>query len=127
MKKMSLFPLFLLVFGLFWTACDPDETTTTTHKVTCNGKTTTYNNYVKALVQASCSVSGCHDGSGVLNAKDYRHVAGTTAVPAGLKEAITSGGFEKNVLVDNRMPRGSSLPDSILVRLECWFKDGYPE
>ena len=128
MKKLTLFSLILLAaVGLFWASCGPEDPIST-HKVTCNGKTTTYNNYVKALVDASCAIGSCHDGSdpGGLGANDYRHIPGTTAIPAGLQATLTDGTFEKNVLVENRMPRGSSLPDSILVRLECWFKDGYP-
>lgn len=127
MKKLTLFSVILLAgVGLFWVSCGKDDPDST-HKVTCNGKTTTYNNYVKLLVEASCALGGCHDGSGTLGARDYRHIPGTTAIPVGLQSTLTDGTFEKNVLVENRMPRGGSLPDSILVRLECWFQDGYPQ
>ena len=125
MQKLLCFSLVFMAFGLVWSACGGKDPVSTTHKVVCNGSNITYSNYVRALVKTTCIQSGgCHDGS-TFGAKDYRELtAGTIA--DGLKANLTNGTFETAVLVKNRMPLGGSLPDSILVKLECWFKAGYP-
>lgn len=114
---------FLLILVSFWSifgSCNKD-TSAAEHQVICfYDQDITWNNYVRYLVQNSCAVAGCHVAGNTKGIGDYSTYAGIRAV-------VEDSTFEKTVLVENRMPKGSKLNDSILVRLECWFQNGAPE
>ena len=105
-----------LLFG----NCNKDKAATE-HQVICfNQQNITWDNNVRHLVKSSCAVTGCHIASNTKGIADY-------STYAGLKSVVDDSTFEKTVLIENRMPKGSKLNDSILVRLECWFQNGAPE
>ncbi len=118
-KKMR----FWLVFAglwLFFGNCNKDSAATEHQEICYYDQTVTWNNYVRFLVQNSCAVAGCHVAGNTKGIGDY-------STFAGLKAVVDDSTFEKTVLIENRMPKGSKLNDSILVRLECWFQNGAPE
>ncbi len=46
----------------------------------------------------------------------------------GLKPDLDNGNFEKEVLIDQRMPRGSqTLTQEQINTIQCWVDNGYPE
>ena len=118
-KKMCFAMAFANFCLLIWN-CNKDKATTE-HRVICYyDQNITWNNYVRFLVQNSCAVSGCHVAGNIKGLGDY-------STYAGLKAVVDDSTFEKTVLIDNLMPKGAKLNDSILVRLECWFQNGAPE
>lgn len=120
MFKNLGFSLIIGSISLFLGNCSKDKAAAD-HQVICYyDQDITWNNYVRYLVQNSCAVAGCHVAGNTKGVADF-------STYAGLKTAIADSTFEETVLIENRMPKGSKLNDSILVRLECWFQNGAPE
>ncbi len=91
------------------------------HKAVCYyQQDITWSNYVGYLANTSCAVSGCHVAGNSKGLADF-------STYNGLLAAVNDSSFEKTVLIENKMPKGSKLNDSILTRLECWFQNGAPE
>lgn len=86
--------------------------------ISCDGSNLTYNSGVSSIINSNCTTSGCH-GSGSSN--------GNYTTYSGLKSIINNGQFNKSVLVNQNMPKGSSLSESELNKLKCWVDNGYPE
>jgi hypothetical protein len=95
-------------------ACNNNAST----RVACDGSSPTWNANVLDIVANSCFGSSCH-GS---NAQ-----SGDYTTYAGIKSVLLNGRFEQQVLESRAMPRGETLPDSSLAKLQCWLENGFPE
>lgn len=88
-------------------------------KPECDGSSPTYDAQIKAIVDGSCLGSGCH-GAGSGN--------GDFTTYSKLNPFLQNGSFEREVLIDQTMPRGSgTLTASELSKLQCWVEDAHPE
>jgi hypothetical protein len=86
--------------------------------IPCNGTSPTWNSRAQKIVDRSCTAGACH-GAGSVNGDFTKY--------ATIKPHLDNGTFEQQVLVDRTMPEGSTLPDTTLAMLQCWFEHGYPE
>jgi len=121
MNQFRILGLVILCSScLYFTACDEEEPNP---MGVCDTINATYNGDVKAIINGSCAVVGCHDGDG-----NY--------VPAGsenfttfdgLMENLDNGNFNTEVLINNTMPPGVALEDSDIEILQCWKDAGFPE
>lgn len=113
MKKL-LFSAFLLTFFF---ACKEENK--------C-ADSVTYTNDIKPIVNATCAISGCHDGSaGSASPGDYRTFA-------DIKTVVDNGKFKNRVLILKDMPPSYStgpktLTDAQLDLIQCWADKGYKE
>jgi hypothetical protein len=83
----------------------------------------TWDNSMNALIQAKCSIEGCHvpaDSGG--NGFDFRTYA-------GVKEKIDNGVFQNRVFVLQDMPPAGStvLSACELRQLQTWIDKGAPQ
>lgn len=73
---------------------------------------------VGEIIRNKCNTSGCHDGSsGVGNYNTYK----------GLRRAISSGDFRREVVLEKTMPINIELTEDEFKILKCWSENGYPE
>lgn len=95
--------------------------------------TVTYDGNIKAILDSSCSYSGCHDGSGIgpLNYNSYQ----------GMLPHLQSGSFESRVINQKDDPTigmppdigtypqsiKSDLTEEELLMVSCWLENGFPE
>lgn len=82
----------------------------------CNGVNATYAATVQPIIQANCTLSGCHDasstnGPGPLNS--YERVRDASA---RIKPAVVS----------RIMPKGGSLTAAQIKSIVCWIDSGSP-
>jgi len=103
MKYAALFSIFGMTI-ITLVACKK------TQNVTCDGSTPTYNSYVKSIVDSKCV--SCHSSYSSYN---------------GLSGIISSGQFEKEVIINQTMPQNGSIASGDLSKLKCWIDNGYPE
>ena len=111
MKASVLITFSLLVFFAFQ-SCNKaklEPICETTEDVT-------YDTHVKTIIDNNCMK--CHD-SGSNN--------GEFDTYAGLEAVTANGEFEKQVLVDQSMPRFADLTQTDINILQCWFEAGFPE
>lgn len=87
-------------------------------RVPCDGTVQNWDGNVVNIIADGCSGSNCH-GAGSSR--------GDFTSYAGIKPYLDDQSFENTVLVDRSMPRGGTLADSSLAKLQCWFEQGYPE
>jgi hypothetical protein len=106
--------LFLVVVVLF--SCSKDEEKSIA--VACDGSNLTYNSGVSSIINSNCTDSGCHNSGS-------QH-GGFTSY-SGIKPLLTNGSFNSSVIVNQSMPKGSSLTQSQLNKLKCWVDNGFPE
>lgn len=103
----------LALLSLVWVAsCAEDD------PVDSECASYTYDDDIKSIVDAKCATPYCHgsnSGSGDWTSYSL------------LKTALDDGSFSKEVLEDMTMPKGSSLGDSELESIRCWYEAGYPE
>jgi len=125
MNQFKILGLVLLANSCFYfTACD-DEEPMPMPMGACASIDASYNGDVKAIINASCSVVGCHDGSGMNTfipegAEDF-----TTF--DGLSENLNNGNFTLEVITNGTMPPGIAISEEHLEILECWKDSGFPE
>ena len=73
---------------------------------------TSLNNDVVPILQANCTLSGCHDGkSGLPDWNDKSKV-------------IANASLIKQKTQDGTMPKGSTLPAKDIQTIACWVDDG---
>jgi len=78
----------------------------------CDGSHPTYQGEIKAILDTKCGSSNCHP-----NYTNYD----------GLRSILEGGDLRREVLVDQTMPKGSSLSQSQINLIQCWANDGFPE
>jgi mono/diheme cytochrome c family protein len=88
----------------------------------CTGQTPTYNNDIKAIYDASCATSGCHNAS--------HHAAGidlstySAAISANNDDIL--GAVEHNSGY-SAMPQGAGkLSDTQIKKIYCWMQNNKP-
>jgi hypothetical protein len=86
----------------------------------------TYTNDIKPIINATCAISGCHDGAvGSSSPGDYRTFA-------DIKRVTDNGKFKNRVLDLKDMPPSyttgpKKLTDAQLDLIQCWADKGYKE
>ena len=86
----------------------------------------TYTNQIKPIITATCSISGCHDGSaGSSSPGDYRTFT-------DIKTVVDNGKFKNRVLTLKDMPPSNSTGPKTLTNdqidlIQCWADQGYKE
>lgn len=111
-RHISFFCFAVLVGMTGIVACSEDDPA----ESDCDSYT--YDADIKSIVDMSCATAYCH-GSG--------SAAGDWTSYDLLKSALDDGSFNSAVLVNKTMPKGSSLDDSQLESIRCWYEAGYPE
>jgi hypothetical protein len=113
-----LFPAVLLVSLMV--SCK-DSTPDT---VDCAGLTPTYTSDIKAILDASCAKSGCHNANDLANNYDFSQYATAAPISQGdrfLGAIQHKGGF-------SAMPQGQAkLSQDKIDLLTCWVQNGSPE
>jgi hypothetical protein len=83
----------------------------------CSAVNPTYTGAIKAIVDANCTMSGCHNaGSPNGNYTTYE----------GLLIRVNNGTLSKRVLYTKDMPKGGSLSLEDRKKLKCWIDAGAP-
>jgi hypothetical protein len=108
----TLIITFALLSGLLIFSCKKKNKFTPT----CDGSAPTYTSYVSGIISSKCL--SCH-GSGSADG-DYSTYAKLSAI-------TTNGKFEKEVLTNQTMPKGSTLSEADMNKLKCWVENGFPE
>ena len=117
--KSTLFVL-LAAFIVFMSSCGKDDP----DMEDCTGITPTYTSDIKAILDASCAKSGCHDPITKQNGFDFSTYA--TAEPISQMDVFLGAVQHKDGYTP--MPNdGGKLPDSQIKLLTCWVQNGSPE
>ena len=122
MKKQSLgIPLFLVLglMSLVLYSCLKDIAPSPKPKPTmCDTMNVSYAKHIESdILWTYCAISsGCHSAGASYEIYDYNT----------MKPFAQNGKLRERVLDKKDMPTSGPLPDSLLQRLDCWLKDGYP-
>ena len=120
MLRNFLAGLLLAVATFTLTMCQKESTAT----YDCTNVTPTYNNDIKAIMNASCAISGCHDASSReagINLSTYATVKAESANDRFLGSIEHRSGYKS-------MPDGASkLPDASIQKIYCWIQNGQPQ
>jgi len=90
----------------------------------CDGSTPTYTADIKAIIDASCATSGCHDATTMADGRDLTTYA---KVSTDSKNSNFLGSIQQ---LDQytAMPIGSpKLSDAQIETISCWVQGGSPE
>ncbi len=111
MKKINKTLLSIFCGVLIFAACQKDS------PAECD-TVPTYNSNVKAIIDANCTTSGCHDGGNGApgNFKNFQ----------GMNQVTTSGAFTRRVIEKKDMPASGTLTDAEFNILQCWAAEGFP-
>jgi hypothetical protein len=115
---------FLLMVGfclILLVSCDKEDSPDT---VDCTGLTPTYNSEIKAILDASCAKSGCHDATTKANNYDLSTYA--TASPVSQNNRFLGAIQHKSGFT--AMPKdGPKLSQDNIDLLTCWVQNDSPE
>lgn len=118
MKKFLFLGAFVIALTLI--QCSKETVDT----ATCTGTTPTYTADIKAIMDASCATSGCHNASSKAEGYDLSTYAGT--VSASSKAAFLGSIQHKSGY--DAMPKGASqLSSTALTKIACWVQNGTPQ
>lgn len=120
--KHKIFKLLVpgLVLVILFTQCAKEEVDI----VDCNGVTATYTSNVKAILDASCATSGCHNASSKKAGYDLSNYDNAKA--GAQKEAFLGSIQHKSGY--SKMPRrASKLSDADIKSISCWVQNGMPK
>lgn len=119
MKKEFLFLVVVVVFGII-ASCSKDSITT----YVCTGITPTYTDDIKAIMDNSCALSGCHSANSHeagVDLSSYAKVKSATGSSNFLGSIQHKSGFQA-------MPQGAAkLDDNTIQLISCWVQNGTPE
>lgn len=111
MKFKSLTIIALLVIGnLLFISCSKNGGTTTTTNSTCDANTS-FSTTILPLFNASCNLSGCHDGPNAAQLNTFQVVHDNATQ---IRASISSG----------RMPKGGTLTKAQKNSIYCWIDNG---
>lgn len=122
MKKQPLHAPVLLVLGLIMFSmysCLKDRAPIPAPKPSlCDTMNVIFSKHIEAdILWTHCAISsGCHAAGASYEMYDYNT----------LKPFAENGKLRDRVLDKKDMPTSGPLPDSLLQRLDCWLKNGYP-
>jgi len=88
----------------------------------CTGQTPTYNNDIKAIYDANCATSGCHNSQYHASGIDLSTYSGATAAnnDAILGSVEHSSGY-------SAMPKNAGkLTDTQIKKIYCWMQNNKP-
>ena len=116
MKQKSSITSLIIVISIFVlaNACKKDDTGTPV----CDGSMPTYEVEIQSILNEYCTNLACHGlGSIYGDFTSYNGISGN----------LFNGSFERQVLIDKTMPRGSSfLTQAELNLIRCWADNNYP-
>jgi len=129
MYKNKFFTLLFLFISLaIMVSCSDDDTPEV--EGDCDSVTATYDDSVKAIVDATCAYAGCHNGS----ASNIPEASKDYTSYSAMKATLDSGAFNSRALVSKNMPPSSvptgaptELSTAQIEILTCWHEAGYPE
>lgn len=127
-KSFFVFTIFSLSLLLGVASCGKDNTNADyTANADCSAIVSadnTYNNSIKAIIDANCATAGCHNAFTATEGIDMSDYAKTKNVFEN-KPALCSihHGSGCEPMPDN-LPK---LSDAIINKIDCWVKSGYPE
>lgn len=115
----AVFTAFLMISLM--ASCKDDDTPDT---VDCAGLNPTYTNDIKAILDASCTSSGCHNSTDLANGFDFSNYTSAAAISQGnrfLGAINHQSGF-------SAMPQNApKLSTANIELLTCWVEDGSPQ
>ncbi len=82
----------------------------------CSTIDSKYSTSIAGIISASCTTSGCHNGSSSFDLRTYNQV----------KTYIDNGKFNDEVINKKSMPKGKSLSQDELNKIKCWLDQGGP-
>ena len=119
MKNFLFLGVFALVLALI--QCTKDSSVDV---ATCTGTTPTYTADIRAIMDASCALSGCHNATSKKSGYELSTYAGT--VSAASKSAFLGSIQHKSNY--QAMPQGASkLSDASLTKIACWIQNSTPQ
>ncbi len=110
----------LLAFAAFLPSCKKDKLPEPTTDAACDTLMPTYQNAIKAILDAKCAVAGCHTpGFG----------SGDFSTYESMLPRLDNGAFRRRTLDQRDMPPAGSpqLTEEELLLIECWLEAGYPK
>ncbi len=112
MKKLiPVFFLILFVICISVSACSKnDSSNSNTTNTTCNPNTS-FSSTILPLFNASCNLSGCHDGPNAAQLNTFQVVHDNATQ---IRASISSG----------RMPKGGTLTTAQKNSIYCWIDNG---
>lgn len=124
MKRLSFLLTFAFVLGFTLTSCNDEN----------DDACATWDGEVKAIIESTCSYSGCHSG-GTTASMFLAEESNDFTSYAAIKNNLDNGNFMQRVLVDQNMPNPMFVPagnpteltQAQLDLLQCWADAGYPE
>ena len=120
MPRIFLAALLLASATLTLTMCKKESTAT----YDCTTVTPTYNNDIKAIMNASCAITDCHDAA---NHQDGIDLSTYAKVKSESKNDRFLGSIQ-HLAGYQSMPDGASkLPDATIQKIYCWIENGQPE
>ncbi len=118
MKKI----IFLGLFASLLATCHPHEADLDGYD--CANQTPTYTTDIQPIMAAHCTNSACHDASNPADNLDlttYDNVKEHAGHSHFLGALEHKSGFEA-------MPQNAAkLPDSLILKIACWAKNGSPQ
>ena len=82
----------------------------------CSTIDSKYSTSIAGIISASCTTSGCHNGSSSFDLRTYNQV----------KTYIDNGKFNDELINKKSMPKGKSLSQDELNKIKCWLDQGGP-
>ncbi len=113
-KRLSL--LTMMVLLVFLMQCSKDKAPAPS---SCNVGTVGYANNVKAILDANCATSGCHDAT--TNQSGFNYASYATAKLGGDASICKIEGSCGSV-----MPPSGKMADSLICIIKGWKEQGYP-
>lgn len=120
---MRKYFLFIILGSAAVLACTKDKyESPAASSEFCDSLNVSYDSHVRAIVEASCAVSGCHEsGAGIGDFTSY----------LSLEPYLTNGRFETRVITQQDMPPSwstvSALTQEELDQISCWINSNTPE
>jgi len=134
MKRNSILFIFsfLLSAIVYFNSCATDKLPEPTVGAECNDFDATYNGDVKAIIDATCAIGGCHvAGAGPTPYEDYASLSvAAFNGPNGLRDRVIvqendpSNGMPPNW---DSNPGPNDLTEEQFTIFKCWVDSGYPE
>ncbi|HAD14404.1 MAG TPA: hypothetical protein DCF33_18435 [Saprospirales bacterium] len=106
--KRTAFLLAGLALMMVLDSCRKDKA----ENIECDGSNPTYDGQIRAIINSNCASNSCHPGY-----SSYE----------GLEGILQNGRFEREVLIDQTMPRNGNLSAGELSKIKCWVENGFPE
>ncbi len=106
----------LIVFYSFF-SCKQDTLPVPEVPTFCDSITANYNETVKAIIDAKCSVAGCHLNTQNPNLNNYTQVFGSS-------DRIAVRALDLKTMPQQGMPQ---LTEDEIKILTCWKEAGFPE